>query len=286
MAGAFFSAGRGEPLGTAMIRRPAVAGQFYPADSESLRKDIEAMTEGQRPTELPRGIAIMVPHAGYVYSGRVAAVTYASVGLARRVVLLGPNHTGAGEAIAVMDRGAWQSPLGEASIDPDLASAILARCSAARIDDAAHRREHSLEVQVPFLQYLIPDFRFVPICIGTLRLPVLIDLGEAVAQAIRQGGEDALIVISSDMSHYVPASVAERLDRRAIDKILALDPGGLHRLVLGEGISMCGLAPAVAGLEAARRLGAQAARLVAYATSGDTTGDFRSVVGYAGVAVT
>jgi AmmeMemoRadiSam system protein B len=269
-----------------MIRRPAVAGQFYPADPDSLRKDIEAMAEGRKPPEVPRAIAVMVPHAGYVYSGRVAAATYAAVRPARRLILLGPNHTGEGEAIAVMDRGVWQSPLGETPLDQELAAAILARCPAARVDDAAHRREHSLEVQVPFLQVLISDFRFVPICIGTLSLPALIDLGDAVAEAVRQGGEEVLIVISSDMSHYLPASVAERLDRRVIDRILALDPGGLHRLVLGEGISMCGLAPAVAGLEAARRLGARAARLVAYATSGDTTGDVRSVVGYAGVAIT
>jgi MEMO1 family protein len=269
-----------------MIRRPAVAGQFYPADAESLRKEIERLAVGRMPPEEPRGIALMVPHAGYAYSGRVAATTYTSVRLAKRLVLLGPNHTGEGEAIAVMDRGAWQSPLGRAPIDPDLASSILTRCPEAKVDEAAHRRAHALEVQVPFLQYLIPTLRFVPICVGTLHLAALLDLGEAVAEAIRRAGGDVLVVISSDMSHYVPASVALSADRKAIDRILALDPAGLHRLVLEEGISMCGIAPAVAGVEAARRLGARAARLVAYATSGDTTGDDRSVVGYAGVAVT
>ena len=269
-----------------MIRRPAVAGQFYPADPETLRRELGRMTGGQKPPASPRGIGLLVPHAGYSYSGRVAATTYTSVGLASRLVLLGPNHTGVGEAIAIMDGGAWQLPLGEVHLDSELATAILGACRGARVDDSAHRHEHSLEVQVPFLQYLLADFRFVPICVGTLRLPLLLDLGRAVAEAIQQIGEEVLVVISSDMSHYVPAAVAERLDRRAIERVLALDPEGLHRVVLAEGISMCGIAPAVAGLEAARRLGARAARLVAYATSGDTTGDDRSVVGYAGIAVT
>jgi MEMO1 family protein len=269
-----------------MIRRPAVAGQFYPADPETLRREIERMAGGRKPPGSPRGIALLVPHAGYAYSGRVAASTYTSVGLASRVVLIGPNHTGAGEAIAILAEGAWQLPLGEAHLDSELATAILGACREARVDDSAHRHEHSLEVQVPFLQCLLPEFRFVPICVGTLRLPSLIDLGRAVAEAIQRIGEDVLVVISSDMSHYVPAAVAERLDRRAIERVLALDPEGLHHVVLEEGISMCGIAPAVAGLEAARRLGARAARLVAYATSGDTTGDDRSVVGYAGIAVT
>ena len=269
-----------------MIRRPAVAGRFYPADPETLRRELGRMTGERKPPASPRGIGLLVPHAGYAYSGHVAATTYTAVGLASRLVLIGPNHTGVGEAIAIMDGGTWQLPLGEVRLDSELATAILGTCRGARVDDTAHRHEHSLEVQVPFLQYLLADFRFVPICVGTLRLPLLLDLGRAVAEAIQQIGEEVLVVISSDMSHYVPAAVAERLDRRAIERVLALDPEGLHRVVLEEGISMCGIAPAVAGLEAARRLGARAARLVAYATSGDTTGDDRSVVGYAGIAVT
>ncbi len=269
-----------------MIRRPAVAGHFYPADPESLRNEFERLMAGRRPPETPRGIALMVPHAGYIYSGPVAAATYTAVRLPDRVVILGPNHAGEGERIAVMDEGSWRLPLGDAPIDGELASAILARCRGARVDELAHRSEHSLEVQVPFLQYLRGGFRFVPICIGTLHLPLLLDLGRAVAEAIRDTEGDALVVISSDMSHYVPRAVAEREDRKAIDRLLALDPEGLHRTVLSEEISMCGIAPAVAGLEAARRLGALEARLVAYATSGDRSGDYQSVVGYAGVAIT
>jgi AmmeMemoRadiSam system protein B len=184
-----------------------------------------------------------------------------------------------------MTEGSWSLPMGEVPIDSGLASAILARCPAARADAAAHRREHSLEVQVPFLQRLRGEFRFVPICVGTQRLPLLLDLGRAVAEAIEAAADEVLLVLSSDMSHYIPASVAESLDRRAIDRLLAIDPEGLHRVVRQEGISMCGVAPAVAGLEAARRLGAVSARLVAYGNSGERTGDFDAVVGYAGVAI-
>jgi hypothetical protein len=228
----------------------------------------------------------MVPHAGYLYSGRVAAATFAAIRLPRRFVLLGPNHTGLGQPIAIMDEGSWSLPAGEAEIDASLAAAVLQACGAARRDEAAHRREHALEVQLPFLQRLAERFRFVPICVGTLELEALLDLGRGVAEAIRGAGEEALIVISSDMSHYLPASTAERLDRRALERVLAIDPQGLHRVVLSEDISMCGIAPAVAGLEAARRLGAASARLVAYSNSGERSGDFESVVGYAGVAVT
>lgn len=268
-----------------MIRRPAVAGAFYPADPETLWKDLDGLTRGRRPPADPAARALLVPHAGYIYSGRIAAETYLAAGLRHRVVILGPNHTGDGEPIAVMPEGSWRTPLGDAPIDAPLATAILERCAGARDDPAAHRREHSLEVQVPFLQHLAAPFTFVPICVGTHRLAALLDLGRAIAEAVTAVGGEVLLVLSSDMSHYLPAPVAERLDRTALERILAIDPEGLHRVVLGGDISMCGVAPAVAGLEAARRLGAAAARLVAYGNSGDRSGDFDAVVGYAGVAV-
>ena len=268
-----------------MVRRPAVAGSFYPADPETLRKDLERMTGGRQPPAGPRAVALLVPHAGYIYSGEVAAATYTAARLPDRVVILGPNHTGLGQRIAVMDEGTWRLPFGEAVIDTGLASAILSGCQAARIDEEAHRREHSLEVQIPFLQHLLADLRFVPICVGTLHLPSLLDLGRAVAGAIRDAGGEVLILMSSDMSHYLPAVVAETQDRKAIERVLAIDPESLHRVVLDEGISMCGIAPTVAGLEAVRLLGGSAARLIAYANSGDKSGDYQSVVGYAGVAV-
>lgn len=269
-----------------MIRQPAVAGTFYPADPEQLRRDLETLTGGPGPRPDPvetAPVALMVPHAGYVYSGRIAAAAYTSVALPRRFVILCPNHTGAGGPVAVMETGAWETPLGPAPIDEELARDILERGRHATVDVAAHRREHSLEVQIPFLQHLAPGFRFVPICVGTQELPVLLDLGRAVAGAVGSADGAPLIVISSDMSHYIPAAVAQRQDRKAIDRVLAIDPEGLQRVVLQDDISMCGVAPAVAGLEAARRLGAARGRLIAYGNSGDVNGDTRSVVGYAGV---
>jgi AmmeMemoRadiSam system protein B len=269
-----------------MSRGPAVAGTFYPGDEKTLRTDLEQLTGGRRPPPAPRGLALMVPHAGYIYSGPVAAATYTSACLARRVIVLGPNHTGRGQPIALMHRGAWRTPLGEATLDDELAGGVLSHCDAARIDEIAHRREHSLEVQIPFLQHLLDGLRFLPICVGTMQLSLLLDLGRAVAEAVREAGQDVLLVLSSDMSHYLPAAVAKGEDEKALAPILALDPERLHRVVVESGITMCGVAPVVAGLEAARRLGAQEARLVAYDHSGTRSGDHDSVVGYAGVAVT
>jgi MEMO1 family protein len=269
-----------------MIRRPAVAGQFYPADPQSLRNALVDLTRGKLPPAEPRAVALMVPHAGYMYSGRVAGATYTAVRLARRVVILCPNHTGEGEALAINDDGEWDTPLGRVPVDSSLARSVLEGCREVRVDWAAHRREHSLEVQLPFLQHLVENVTIVPLCVGTHRLETLLELGGAVASAVDDAGGDVLLIVSSDMSHYVPATVAQRQDHKAIERVLALDPEGLHRVVLEEDISMCGLAPAVAGLAAARRIGAREGRLVAYSHSGETTGDFRSVVGYAGVAVT
>src|SRR5262245_51372860 len=268
-----------------MIRRPAVAGSFYPAGEGALRSELEALTAGCRVPEGPPPRALLVPHAGYVYSGRIAARTYLSGPLPGRFIVLGPNHTGEGEAIAVQAEGAWRTPLGDAPIDAPLASAVLERVPRAKVDAAAHRREHSIEVQVPFLQHLRAGFRFVPICVGTHDLEALLDLGRGLAEAIRATGERVLLVLSSDMTHYEPADEAARRDRFALDRILALDPPGLLAVVRQESITMCGVAPAVAGLEAARGLGATRAALVAYGHSGERTGDDSDVVAYAGVAV-
>jgi MEMO1 family protein len=268
-----------------MIRRPAVAGSFYPAGESALRGELQALTGGGRRPPAPPPRALLVPHAGYVYSGRIAARTYLSGGLPDRFIVLGPNHTGEGEPIAVQSEGAWRTPLGDAPIDAPLAAAILAEAGAARVDTEAHRREHSIEVQVPFLQHLAGDFRFVPICVGTHDLQALLDLGRGLARAIAGAAEPVTLVLSSDMTHYEPADAVERLDRPALERILAIDPGGLLRVVREGRITMCGVAPVVAGLEAARRLGAKGARLVEYGHSGRTNGDTTSVVAYAGVAV-
>ncbi len=269
-----------------MRRQPAVAGTFYPAEPDVLTRDLRQLIKQPETVPGPRALALMVPHAGYIYSGGVAAATYSAAALSRRIVILGPNHTGVGEPIAVFDEGAWDLPLGEVPIDEPLARSLLSHCPAARPDARAHLREHSLEVQVPFLMHMLEKISLVPVCVGTLRLPLLLDLGRALADAIQETDGEVLIVMSSDMSHYIPAAEAEKLDRMALERVLAIDPEGLHRVVVEREISMCGIAPTVAGLEAARRLGAREARLIAYANSGDRSGDYESVVAYAGVAVT
>ncbi|HET8945414.1 MAG TPA: AmmeMemoRadiSam system protein B [Candidatus Polarisedimenticolia bacterium] len=268
-----------------MIRRPAVAGSFYPAGEGALRSELEALTAGGRVPQGPPPRALLVPHAGYVYSGRIAARTYLSGPLPGRFIVLGPNHTGEGDPIAVQSEGAWRTPLGDAPIDAPLAAAVLAEAGSARVDAAAHRREHAIEVQIPFLQHLAPGSRFVPIVVGTHRLDALLDLGRGLARAIAASPSPVTLVLSSDMTHYEPADEAERRDRPALERILAIDPEGLWAVVRDGNITMCGVAPAVAGLEAARRLGAARATLVVYGHSGQTTGDTTSVVAYAGVAI-
>ncbi len=269
-----------------MIREPAVAGHFYPSDPETLRAEVERfLLEGRTTAGPSPAAAVVVPHAGYVYSGRVAGAVYAAVDLPRTLVILCPNHTGRGRPVAVMSHGGWRTPLGTVAIAESLADRLLRACPLAQPDETAHRDEHALEVQIPFLQLRLGEFSFVPVCVGTGRLDALLDLGGAIHEAIRGWGAPAAVVVSSDKSHYVPAGEAREKDLLAIDRMAALDPEGLHRVVMDRDISMCGVAPAVAGLEAARRAGARAGRLIAYANSGDASGDYQRVVGYAGLAV-
>lgn len=269
------------------IRPPAVAGQFYPADSRKLRFEVEAFTrpaEGAQQAKI-RALGCVAPHAGYVYSGGVAGAVYSRLELPTRYIILCPNHTGRGEPLAIMSKGAWRTPLGDVPIDEELASALKARFSLLAEDEAAHRFEHALEVQLPFLQVLHPQFSFVPITVGTGHYEVLNALGIAIASAIRESGEQILVIASSDMNHYESDSVTRAKDRRAIDQILGLDPQGLYDVVRAASISMCGYGPTVAMLTAALKLGAKKAELLRYATSGDVSGDRDRVVGYAGMAV-
>jgi AmmeMemoRadiSam system protein B len=184
-----------------------------------------------------------------------------------------------------MSEGAWQTPLGHVEIDSNLARQLLDAFPALTEDPAAHRSEHAIEVELPFLQVIRPETKFVPIALGTSRLILLEQLGNAIATVIQDGNGRILIIASSDMNHYEDDASTRVKDRKAIDKILALDPQGLYDTVINESISMCGFGPAVAMLTAARKLGATKAELVQYATSGDVSGDRDMVVGYAGVVV-
>ncbi|MBI3450440.1 MAG: AmmeMemoRadiSam system protein B [Acidobacteria bacterium] len=270
--------------GTSSDRKPYVAGHFYPSDPAKLRQELEAhLAAGKTPPRPVRGI--VVPHAGYMYSGAIAGAVYAAAELPRRLVLIGPNHTGLGRPISIMNRGAWLTPLGAARIDEALADLILDSANIVEADPAAHHAEHSLEVQIPFLQSRLRDFTFAPICVGTGRRADLATLAAAIAGAASTMGEPIGLVISTDMTHYEPAEAARVKDWKAIRRMETLDGDGLHRIVREEEISMCGYAAATAGLLALKRLGASRAEVVAYGNSGETSGNFDEVVGYAGLLI-
>jgi len=267
---------------TETVREPAVAGRFYPANPERLRADIESYLPSDKKTP---AIACMVPHAGYMYSGHVAGAVFSRLEIPARCIVLGPNHTGRGHPLAIVKDGSWRTPLGELPIDSGLAERLMHEFPALSEDSAAHRSEHSIEVEVPFLQVCRSSVKFVPIAIGTGQLILLEQLGQALAEVLKNSKEPALIIASSDMNHYEDDATTRIKDRKAIEKILALDAPGLYETVMNESISMCGFGPAVAMLTAAQRLGAQTAELALYATSADVSGDHNVTVGYAGIII-
>lgn len=270
-------------MATTAVRHPAVAGQFYPRDASALRRELAAYVPPDARPEPAFGC--VVPHAGYMYSGHVAGAVYSRMQVPRTCVLLCPNHTGVGRPLSMMVEGTWETPLGSVFIDTDLARALRDQCSILFDDPFAHRAEHAIEVQLPFLQVCRDDFRFVPIAVGTGRLEDLEMLGRTLGEVLATRPEPALVLASSDMNHYESDQVTRLKDHKAIEKILALDPLGLYDVVMNEDISMCGYGPTVVMLIATRRMGATHAELIKYATSGDVSGDRRMVVGYAGVAI-
>jgi hypothetical protein len=265
-----------------MIRPPAVAGRFYPEDPVLLREELDFLFAAEAPKKI-RALACLVPHAGYIYSGRVAGEVYQRVEIPARVILIGPRHFPRGAPMAILSDGAWQTPLGLAPIDARLAGKLSRACPLLREDAIAHSSEHSLEVQLPFLQRIVPSFSFVPIVIGTVQYDDLVSLGQAIAEVIQAEDDPILLIASSDMNHYESDEITRVKDRKAIDRILALEPRELFETVRNESISMCGYGATVAMLAAARALGATHADLVRYATSGEVNGDLQEVVGYAGV---
>jgi hypothetical protein len=268
-------------------REPAVAGRFYPGDPEVLASEVASLLaerpDGRATPGAPRpAYGLLVPHAGYIYSGPVAGATYARADVPDHVIVLCPNHTGVGKRVAAWPGGAWATPLGRVPVDEAMTKELL-ESGLASPDREAHRYEHSLEVQLPFLQLRNPEVSMAAVCLGTLPFDACQELGGELARIARR--HRALVVASSDMSHYLPADVARAKDHVALERVLALDPRGLHDVVSRTGISMCGFVPATVMLVAALALGAREAELVRYATSGDATGDQRSVVGYAGVVI-
>ncbi|HET7826747.1 MAG TPA: AmmeMemoRadiSam system protein B [Anaeromyxobacter sp.] len=264
-----------------MDRDPAVAGRFYAGEAGALLRDVDRFLAPVGEKLAAKGV--VVPHAGYVYSGAIAGAVYARVDVPGRVVVLGPNHTGLGRPAALWPPGgAWRLPTGDVPVDAPLTEALAAAPLVER-DRGAHLREHALEVQVPFLSRARPGVSIAALCLAHLRFADCEAIGHAVARAAGDAG--ALVVASSDMSHYVSAAAAREKDHLAIERILALDPKGLYDVVHRESISMCGIIPATVMLVAARDLGATRAELVRYGNSGEVNGDTRQVVGYAGIIV-
>jgi MEMO1 family protein len=269
---------------TSIVRTPAVAGRFYPSRRGELLQQLQEYTTLAEATRIA-AIGCVVPHAGYIYSGHVAGAVFARLEVPERCVILCPNHTGRGAPLAAMTTTPWQTPLGEVPPDTDLGAQLLARLPLVEEDSAAHRAEHAIEVELPFLQVQQKNLRILPIAVGTGDFSILRKLGISLAELIGESETKILIVASSDMNHYESDALTRVKDRKAIERVLALDALGLWETVIGEDISMCGFGPTVVMLTAAKILGATSATLVRYATSGDVSGDYESVVGYAGILV-
>jgi hypothetical protein len=264
-----------------MIREPAVSGQFYPASPEELKSMIRGMIDEKAVKE--DVIGYYAPHAGYIYSGPVVGATVSRVNFKETCVILGPSHTGAGAPFSILTDGAWRTPLGDVQVDKELAKAILANSTHLKEDRAAHLQEHSIEVQLPFIQYFKPDIKFVPIVLSHTNAAIYRSIGIAIAKAIKDTGKEVVIVASGDMNHYESQKVTHTKDRQAIESILKLEPVELLQRVHDFNISMCGYGTAACLIYAAKEFGPVKTELVKYQTSGDITQDFTAVVGYAGI---
>jgi hypothetical protein len=264
-----------------MIRNPVVSGQFYPASPSQLKAILETMVDEKAVNE--NIIGLVSPHAGYVYSGLVAGAVISRIKFKDTFIIMGPSHTGMGKPFSIMTQGAWRTPLGEVEIDSELGKKLLATSSHLEEDHVAHQYEHSIEVQLPFLQYFKPDIKLVPIVLGYASGATYKEIGKDIARAIKELNKEVVIIASSDMTHYEPQESAQRKDNKAIEAILDLNEDELLKRVAELNITMCGYAPTVSLISAAKELGATEAELVRYQTSGDTTGDYTAVVGYAGI---
>jgi len=280
-----------------MQRPPAVAGAFYESSPEALINRIKwCFTHRLGPGELPKkalirskeSIGYVVPHAGYMYSGPIAAHAYFKIaleGLPETFIILGPNHTGIGTAVSVYDRGEWITPLGKVGIDSELALEIVKHSNYIDVNYEAHRYEHSIEVQLPFLQYIFGDFKFVPIVIMYQVPEIAEDIANSIVEATRKLRRDVVILASSDMTHYEPHEIAYKKDQEVLNAIIKLKPKEVYDIIVNKDISMCGVGPVLTLLYVAIKLGYKNGELLKYATSGDITGDLSAVVGYASVRI-
>lgn len=264
------------------LRKACVAGRFYPGNKAALAEQVASFLI-ERPKE--DAIALISPHAGYMYSGSIAGRAFSSVNIPDRIILIGPNHTGLGPNASVMPFGTWEIPTGKVEIDEELASRVLASSALFRSDFEAHIMEHSLEVQLPFIHAINPLAQIVPVTIMGANTKECEEMGKALAKVVSKAKERVLILVSSDMNHYEPDHTTRVKDNLAIERVEALDAKGLVEVAEKQDITMCGVLPAAIAIYAARALGAQKVRLVSYATSGEVSGDMDAVVGYAGMII-
>jgi MEMO1 family protein len=266
-----------------MVRLPAVAGRFYPSDAAELSAQIREYISPENKLTSRDVKACLVPHAGLMFSGHVAGAVFSSIRLPKKVVILGVRHRPPGSPAAIVSHGVWRTPLGDAEIDHVLAEKFAAACPLLTEDAAAHSKEHSLEMQIPFLQVLNPGFQFVPIALGTAHFETLVTVGQAIGGVLAAEKQEVLLVTSSDLNHYEDDATTRVKDRKAIEQLLSMDAHGLYDVCRTGEISMCGLGPAVAMLTALHIFKASKAELIRYATSADRSGDPSAVVGYAGM---
>ena len=266
-----------------MIRNAVAAGRFYPGSASEIREMMEMLVDKTAKKEA--AIGLLMPHAGYLYSGAVAGATISRVKFKDTFIILGPSHTGVGQPFSIMTEGVWRTPLGEVEIDSALGKKLIASSDYLQQDETAHLHEHAVEVQIPFLQYFKPDIKIVPIILAYAPAETYKEIGRDIAAAIKESKGEVVIIASGDMTHYEPQQIAEDKDNKAIEAMLKLDEDELTRRYQELDISMCAYGPAVSLISAAKELGATGAELVKYQTSGDTTGDYSSVVGYAGIII-
>ena len=264
------------------IRKPCVAGRFYPGSKAGLEKSVASYLVD---TPKEDALVLICPHAGYMYSGKTAGMAFSSVNIPERVILIGPNHTGFGTDASVMTSGTWEIPTGKVEIDEELASEVLASSPLFQRDSEAHENEHSLEVQLPFIHAINPSAEIVPITVMRAGRSECEEMGKALARVISKAKGETLLLVSSDMNHYESDEVTRAKDSLAIEKITALDARGLLEVTGKEDITMCGVLPAAIAIFAAKALGATRARLISHTTSGETSGDMNEVVGYAGIVI-
>jgi len=264
-----------------MKRKPCVSGQFYPASQKELLETIRSLCKKEEVKKKVKGV--ILPHAGYIFSGKVAGLTLSKVTIPQRVILIGPNHTGRGEVFSLWEGDNWITPLGEVKIDQELRNLLLKNSNILKLDSLAHEFEHCLEVILPFLQYFNPQIKLTPIVIGGGTPNEWEELAKSLFKSVRELEEEVLLIASSDFSHYEPDVTARKKDDLAIQAILRLDKTEFFKKVIQEDMTICGYMPIIVLLNYCELCGCKSAELISYMTSADVTGDRDSVVGYAGI---